>query len=348
LGAIMTASPTLEDVARRAMVSTATVSRCLNDPKKVQEKTRARVLAAVEELGYAPHFGAKAMASRRTYTIGAVVPTMENAIFARGLQAFQEVLYSLGYHLLVSSSSYSPKIEAAQVRALVARGADGLLLIGQDRDADTIDFLTARNLPVVAAWTHEAAGNVPSVGFDNRASMRLMAEHVIGLGHRRIAVLTAPVAGNDRARARLFGVRDACLDAGIDESDLQVVETEYAIESGARAFRGLMQSDRPATAVICGNDVLAAGAIVAARDMGLRVPDDISVTGFDDIELASVVTPALTTVHVPHKDMGQAAAHRLINAVEGRDGPTATPLDTHLVLRGSLSGPRQRTCSSQD
>ena len=147
--------PTLADVARFAGVSTATVSRCLNAPEQVQEKTRDKVLAAVAELGYSPNFSAQSLAAKRTNTIGAIIPTMDNAIFARGLQAVQEELGRVGATLLVASSSYRRDLEADQIRALVARGADGLLLIGHDRDAEVYAFLDRRQVPVVVSWAYD-------------------------------------------------------------------------------------------------------------------------------------------------------------------------------------------------
>jgi LacI family transcriptional regulator len=159
--------PTLDDVARVAGVSTATVSRCLNEQQKVSAKTREKVMKTVEELGYTPNFNARAMAARRTHTIGAIIPTMENAIFARGLQAFQETLHASGYNLLVSSSAYQPALEAEQIRALVARGADGLLLIGYERDEDVYAYLERRGIPTVLAWSSLPDRPHASVGFDN-------------------------------------------------------------------------------------------------------------------------------------------------------------------------------------
>ncbi len=138
-------APTLDDVAKMADVSTATVSRCLNSPDRVVEATRKRVLSAVDALGYTPNFAARVMAAKRSFTIGAIIPTMENAIFARGLQSFQEELHQRGYTLLVSSSAYKPEIEEEQIRTLIARGADGLLLIGHDRDPKIYDFLNPGN-----------------------------------------------------------------------------------------------------------------------------------------------------------------------------------------------------------
>ena len=172
--------PTLNDVAKAAGVSPATVSRALNSPALVSQTTLTRVKAAVDELGYTPNFGARFMAAKRTMTIGAIIPTMENAIFARGIQAFQEQLHSLGYTLLVSSSSYDPDIEEEQIRTLASRGADGILLIGYRRDERTYDFLRRRNIPFLLAWAFAANNSLPAVGFDNRASMYRLCNEVLG------------------------------------------------------------------------------------------------------------------------------------------------------------------------
>jgi LacI family transcriptional regulator len=332
-------APTLEDVARAAQVSTATVSRCLNTPDKVSELTRLRVMEAVGRLGYAPNFGARAMASRRTRTIGAVIPTMENAIFARGLQAFQEELRTLGYQLLVASSSYRQEVEEEQIRSLVARGADGLLLIGHDRAPQVVEFLRHRGLPVLVTWAYDPAQPGVSVGFDNRGAMRALAEKTLDLGHRNIAVITAPLADNDRARARVEGIRDAITAHGLPVAGLPVIETDYGIETGGDAFEALMQAHPRPTVVMCGNDVLAVGAVKRARMLGLSVPGDVSVTGFDDIDIASVVDPALTTVHVPHRTMGAAAARLLTRMIEENAPVASQELAAHVTWRDSLGSP---------
>ncbi len=328
--------PTLEDVAKRAGVSTATVSRCLNTPGRVSAATRERVMEAVRSLGYAPNFGARALAAKRTSTFGAIIPTMDNAIFARGLQAFQEELGRNGITLLVASSSYRSDLEEEQVRALVARGADALLLIGYDRTEQTYAFLDRRNIPYVVAWAYRAESPMPSIGFSNRRAMKALAEEVIGMGHRDLALITAERAGNDRAGERAEGVLDAMREKGLDPASLQIVETPYAIGNGARAFERLMTGGTRPTAVLCGNDVLAAGALMKAREMGLSVPGDVSVTGFDDIEIAGIVTPALTTVHVPHREMGRKAASLLVALRNGTKSGSAGELATAITWRDSL------------
>lgn len=332
----MRSTPTLEDVAQKAGVSTATVSRCLNTPDRVVETTRKRVLKAVEQLGYTPNFGARVMAAKRTFTIGAIIPTMENAIFARGLQAFQEALHTRGYTLLVSSTAYDPAVEEEQIRALVARGADGLLLIGYDRDPALYKYLERQGVPVMIAWAFAPEIDQPAIGFDNRAAMTLLTRAVLAQGHRRIAVLSATLKGNDRATNRVAGVRDALRTAGLCEDSLTLIETPYGIETGEAAMTRLMQADNPPTVVMCANDVLAAGALRGAKTMGLDVPRDVSVTGFDDIELARIVTPSLTTVHVPHREMGTKAAISLIALVEGGEKPAPTELAIKVELRESL------------
>ncbi len=332
--------PTLEDVARHADVSTATVSRCLNSPDRVIEKTRKRVLAAVRELGYSPNFGARALAAKRTNTIGAIIPTMENAIFARGIQAFQEELHRLGFTLLVSSSSYRPDLEDEQIRALVARGADALLLIGHHRDPEIYRFLQDRGVPVLVAWAYQKGAAVASIGFDNRRAMAELAEKVMDLGHRKLGIISAGQALNDRARDRVRGVMEVAAKRGLDPQAIALVETPYSIENGGHAFRQLMEQEEPPTVVICGNDVLAVGAMQMARQMGLRVPQDVSITGFDDIELAAVVAPSLTTVHVPHRDMGRQAAQILVDMVLGKPLAQSVLLETDLRLRETLGPPK--------
>ena len=329
-------APTLDDVAKAASVSTATVSRCLNTPARVTEGTRDRVMRAIEQLGYTPNFGARVMAAKRTFTIGAIIPTMENAIFARGLQAFQEELHHRGYTLLVSSSAYRPDVEEEQIRTLVARGADGLLLIGYDRDPSIYNYLERQNVPTLVSWAFSSENKTPSIGFDNCSSIYALTEEVLKRGHRQIGVISGITQGNDRASQRLKGIKKALTDNGLSPDTLRIIETAYEIENGSEAFDQLMTDSPRPTVVMCGNDVLAVGALCRARERGLNVPGNVSITGFDDIELASIVTPALTTVHVPHREMGRKAAIELVDMVEGKSEGISVELQSFLKIRGSL------------
>lgn len=332
--------PTLQDVARHAQVSTATVSRCLNLPGQVRAETRARVEAAVAKLGYTPHFGARALASNRTNTIGAIIPTMENAIFARGLQALEDTLFAKGVTLLVATSHYDVVRESEQIRALLGRGVDGLVLIGQARPPETYLLLEQRRVPFVLAWVSQGSTPYRCVGFDNREAARAMAKHVLRFGHRRIAMIAGVTAWNDRASARIDGVREGLAAAGLSLDPPYLIEAPYTLEAGAAAAGTLMALPSAPTAIICGNDVLAAGAVCGLRERGWRVPDDVSVVGFDDIDLAVAVTPALTTVHVPHRRMGQVAGDLLHRIVCGKDPGDGLAIETEVVERASLAAPR--------
>jgi LacI family transcriptional regulator len=325
-------APTLHDVAREAGVSTATVSRALNAPDLL-------VLRAVDELGYTPHFGGRALVSNRSNTIGAIIPTMDNAIFARGVQAFQETLSDAGVTLLVASSGYDSAREFEQIRTLVGRGTDGLMLIGAERPAQSYAFLDRRRIPYVLTWNYRPRATPCFVGFDNRLAARAMARKVIELGHRRIAMIAGITASNDRASDRVVGVRAALDEAGLSGRDLPVVEEVYSLRGGRRACARLLERRPRPTALICGNDVLAVGAITQVSALGLRVPDDVSITGFDDIELAEVIEPRLTTVHVPHRRMGEAAARALLAIRDGTTDCEGVELETHLVMRESLAAP---------
>jgi LacI family transcriptional regulator len=327
---------TLADVARYANVSTATVSRCLNSPSLVVPLTRERVLSAVEALGYTPNFGAQALAAKHTNTIGVVIPTMENAVFARGIQAFQEELVRNGKTLLIASSAYDEAREAEQVRTIVARGADGILLIGYHRSDAVYEYLAMRSVPFLVAWSFDPTQPQPAVGFNNRLAMAELARQVIRYGHRNIACISAPIAANDRARERVAGIRLAMNEAGLSGNNLVLTQTPYGIEAGEIAFRSTLAKAPSCTAVMCVNDVLAIGALRAAKEMGLRVPGDISITGFDDIELAQLADPALTTVHVPHREMGRRAASMLIQMVKLREDCESVELSTDIRLRRSL------------
>ncbi|RJL22665.1 LacI family transcriptional regulator [Paracoccus siganidrum] len=331
-----TTHATVDDVAALAGVSTATVSRCLNAPERVIPATREKVMAAIRKLNYTPNFGARALASRKTGIIGAVVPTLENAVFAHGIEAFEQALPPGKFALLIASSGYDPQREREQIEALVARGASGLMLVGFDRDPTVYEWLGHRRVPYVLAWA--SGDSQPHAGFDNEAGIAQMVGLVLELGHTDIAMISGMTEGNDRARGRLEGARRELARAGLEFRG--VAEVPYGIETGARAFEKLIAS-HPVTAVICGNDVLAAGALRAAHRMGLRVPEDVTITGFDDIDIASITYPELTTVRVPHRRMGSEAARLLQQLIDGKEGQSVQ-LPTRVVARGTHAPPRRK------
>jgi LacI family transcriptional regulator len=339
----MTAStPTVDDVARAAGVSTATVSRALNQPGSVRPALRQKVLDAVARLGYVAHAGARAMSLRRSGTVGVVVPTIDNAIFASGLQAFQRRMADAGQVVLLAFSDYDPAQEVAQVQALLARGVDALALTGISQRPDLLTLLAQRGLP----WVHTGAFPAPPgcacVGFRNRVAVSRAVQYLLDLGHRRIGMLAGITAHNDRAAARVVGVQEALAAAGLSLPARWLVEAPYTVQAAREAVRRVLQGTAP-TALICGNDVLAFGALLECAAAGVDVPRSMSVIGFDDLELARQWRPSLTTMHVPTEQMWTLAAEYLLGRLDGSVGePLQRELEVELVVRESSARPPRR------
>lgn len=332
------AAPTsITDVARAASVSIATVSRVVNAPERVAPALRARVEQEIRRLGYLPRGAARALASRRSDTIGAIVPTIDNAIFARCLAALQRRLVESGNVLILASSEYDPAQEVAQLRALVARGVDGVMIVGRAHDPQLYELLERRAIPFVETWSYGSEPGHPCVGFDNRNAMARLVGYLADLGHRRLAMVAGIAAHNDRAAARIAGLREAAAVRALPPP--AVVECRYDIAAARNTARALLNERPRPTALVCGNDVQAYGALFAARDLGLGVPDDVSITGFDDLDLAAHLDPPLTTVRVPSVEMGTLAADYLRARIAGRAVPAHQELDTQLIVRGTTAKP---------
>jgi LacI family transcriptional regulator len=338
------AVPTIEDVARRAGVSTATVSRVLNQTDAVRAGPRAQVEAAVAALGYVPHAGARTMKLRRTGTIGAVFPTVDNAIFAKAIDALQRRLADAGHQLLIATSDYDRAAEERQALTLLARGVDGLLLCGCEQDASLLARLRQRGVPAIHVMTWPVPADRMGVGFDNARAMAHVIKYLVDLGHRRIAMLAGVTCDNDRAAARVRGVRQALQAAGLSLPAARLVERRYGIAAARDGLRQLMSVTPEPTAIVCGNDVLALGALLEAQRLGLGVPGQLSIVGFDDLEIAAHLQPALTTVRVPAEEMWRCAADRVLAALQGAQAPRETEIAVALVVRES-SGPPPRARS---
>ena len=335
------ALPTIDDVASAARVSTATVSRVLNKPDTVREALRLRVTEAVVRLGYVPHAGARALMLHRSGTVGAVFPTVDNAIFAKAIEALQRRLTDAGLQLLIATSGYDVDAEARQAMNLVTRGADALALCGVGQSPQLLKFLRQRALPTVHVMTYPAPAETVCVGFDNAKAIGQAVRYLLDLGHRRVAMLAGITRHNDRARTRVSGVRKVLKEAGLELPPSRIVERPYGLAEARDGFRALMAAAPAPTALLCGNDVLAFGALLEAQKMKIAVPKALSVVGFDDLEMARHIHPALTTVHVPTEKMWGAAADRLIEALGQRPVAMSTEVEVELVVRDS-TGPAPR------
>ena len=260
------ALPTIDDVASAARVSTATVSRVLNKPDTVREALRLRVTEAVVRLGYVPHAGARALMLHRSGTVGAVFPTVDNAIFAKAIEALQRRLTDAGLQLLIATSGYDVDTEARQAMNLVTRGADALALCGVGQSPPLLKFLRQRALPTVHVMTYPAPAETVCVGFDNAKAIGQAVRYLLDLGHRRVAMLAGITRHNDRARARVAGVRKALKEAGLELPPSRIVERPYGLAEARDGFRALMAAAPAPTALLCGNDVLAFGALARGAE----------------------------------------------------------------------------------
>jgi LacI family transcriptional regulator len=317
----------LKDVAQLAGVSTATVSRALNMPGQLDPDTLARVREAIRKLRYVPHGAARALRSQRSRMIGAVVPSFDYALYARTTSALQATLDAHGYALVLAAHHYDLATEVRVTAQLIEHGVEAFAFVGIDHAPDLFALLNELKRPYVLTWGVDAANAHPSIGFDNRAATFAMASHLVGLGHRKFGLITAPHDGNDRARERSAGVRAALAAHGL------------SLPSAGDAMRRILaQPERP-TAVIATNDVFAVGAMLACREARVRVPEDISITGVDNTDLGATQTPGLASIRTPIVEIGRAAALHLIARLDGQTAEMRQQLPFELVLRGSIGPP---------
>lgn len=325
----------LVDVARHAGVSPATVSRAIAQPDLVNPDTLARVRASAAKLGYVPDGAARALASGRSMTIGAVIPTLDSAIFACALQMMQTTLSSQGYQLLVASHDYSAAAETEAVRTLLIRGVDGIMLVGAERPPATWDLLDHASAAVVLTWC--GGPRFSTISVDNARAGRLAVQHLIALGHRRIGVVLGALHFNDRQQARLAGIRAAIEEAGLALPDWCISEQPLSLAGGRTGCAQMLALDEPPTAIIGGIDLLAIGCIEEAHARGLAVPKDLSIVGIDNLEMSAHLFPALTTVHLPVGRIGELAAESLLAQLRDDRVRTRLDLPVELVVRRSTA-----------
>lgn len=327
----------IDDVARMANVSPATVSRVLNHPDIVTKALREKVNKAIAELSYTPDNAARALMSRRSRTVGIVVPTLRTSIFAERIEALQGRLSERNYTLLIAASQYDSERELREVRTLTERGVDGIVLTGNSHLPQTYETIRRHGMPFLTTYVRASQDAVPAIGIDNENATNDMTRYLLGLGHREYGINANTQASSDRSRARVAGITRALEEAGLTLDDSRIVKSNDSVMQGRTGLRQLLFADPRSAAVICTTDTLAVGALAEARAMGLHIPQDVSITGFDDIELALQLEPPLTTIGMPAREIGQAAADYLVNAIDGVPIPLSIALPYSLVVRGSTA-----------
>ncbi|OIN05602.1 LacI family DNA-binding transcriptional regulator [Oceanisphaera psychrotolerans] len=332
-------NPTLDDVARYAKVSSATVSRFINNPAVVSERSKIKIEEAIRILNYVPHAAARALASNKSRMIGVIVPSLEDALFGGFLERFQNMISTEGYTTIVASSSFDKNKEHAQINEMVSHNVDALLLVGLSRDNSIYSLLNKKNIPYVITWVVDDRGEHPCAGFSNEVAAAKIADYLMDLGHTKFGMILGDSKSNDRAYGRLLGVRHALSRRQLSLPDELIIERPLGVEYGQEAFRILMsRSDRP-TAIICGSDPFAYGAFFESKMLGISIPEDVSITGFDDTWLARHLTPPLTTLRTPQPQMAKLAAQYLVSRLRGNEVEPPPILDVELIVRGTCASP---------
>lgn len=296
------------DVAKVAGVSTSTVSRSFNHPHLLKASTKKRIDDAVKKLGYIRNRAAQAMHGKRSGTIGLIVPTIDHAIFAEVIQSFSDGIDEGGFALLLAPHNYDLDREYELLRKLLEHRVDGVTLIGLEHSQETYQLIAEQRIPAVALWNFSTTSQISCVGAENRAAGAMAAEHLLDLGHRDIALVFPETKGNDRARDRLNGAINTLRAAGVNVPDHWRISSRYSISHAKRVTIELLNMASPPSALLCGNDVIAQGAIYAAQNVGLGVPDDLSIIGIGDFKGSGELEPALSTVRIPAQRIGQVAA----------------------------------------
>lgn len=329
---------TIQDVARSAGVSTATVSRVLSAPEVVAEATRARVLEAVNVLGYAPNVAAKMLRTLRTEKILVTVPDISNPFFSQVIRGVEEAASAAGYSVLLGDTRDEEAREEQFAAMLRRKEADGLIFLGH-RLPDTLAEMVAAGgprTPIVNGCEYSPDLGVSSAHIDNERAAAEAIDHLYGLGHSRVGVITGPLV-SPLSRDRLAGVQNAAVRRGL-MGELAVATGDFSLEAGARQAAALLERTPAPTAIFCFSDEMAMGALQAIRGRGLRCPQDISLVGFDDIRFAGFLDPPLTTMSQPMDRIGHEVVRLLLDILTGEVEATRhVTLPHRLVVRASTA-----------
>ncbi|WP_087023475.1 DNA-binding transcriptional regulator CytR [Thaumasiovibrio subtropicus] len=332
---------TMKDVAQLAGVSTATVSRALMNPEKVSASTRKKVEQAVMEAGYSPNSLARNLRRNESKTIVAIIPDICDPFFTEIIRGIEEAAMEYGYLVLLGDSGQQQVRESSFVNLVFTKQADGMLLLGTQLPFD-VSKPEQKNLPpLVMACEYAPELELPTVHIDNLTAAFEAVNYLTQMGHKHIA----QIAGPDEAALCEFrsqGYQQALRRSGVPLNPAYTVQSEFSFAAGARAVTTLLSLPEPPTAIFCHNDVIAIGAMQQAKRLGVRVPQELSIVGFDDIQFAEYCDPPLTTVSQPRYEIGRQAMMMLLDLLRGSDVQAGSRLlDAKLVIRESAAPPAQ-------
>ncbi|MCF8077619.1 MAG: LacI family transcriptional regulator [Desulfotignum sp.] len=328
---------TIFDVAKLAGVSTATVSRVINSPEMVRTQTREKVTRAMKICNYKYNSLARGFATKQSNTIGLIIPTINNPVFAESTRGVQDYADVRKTQVILGNTYYQYDQEKTLVDTLREKQVDGLIITTTNPRGNILKTLADENYPFVLLYSTIKTGPFWAVGIDNYRGGYKVTDHFISLGHRRIGMVAGNFSISDRSFHRWHGYRQCLLDHGIAYDKNLLIQTDYSLTEGQGSVKTLLSLADPPTAIFCSNDYLALGAMKGARERGLKLPKDLSIAGFDDIEIASYVIPALTTIRQPAYEMGKLGAELLFQRMENPARPIQRMLGTELIVRDSTA-----------
>lgn len=339
----------IRDVARRAKVSTATVSRTVNQVATVDAQLAKRVWKAIEELGYYPNRQARALVSGRSRAFGLIVSEITNPFFPEIVQTFETLAVEQHYEILLTSTIHDPKRMELAVRRMIEGRVDGVAILTFGMEEDLLEHLRFRNLPLVFVDIGPKAPRVSNIRVDYADGIRQAVQHLAALRHERIGFIAGPLRLRS-AMARKDAFQASMKEIGLPVKPDFLVEGDHRLEGGKRALKKLAELRERPTAVLCSNDMTAIGVMREAFELNIKVPQDLSVIGFDDIRMAEFLTPPLTTVQMSQSELARLAFEALLKEVK-RETPipegSEYVLKTHLVLRNSTTFPSSRTATGR-
>jgi LacI family transcriptional regulator len=334
-------TPDIRTVAALAKVSIATVSRTINNSPAVSDRLSKRVWQAIEQLNYFPNTHARSLVSGRSRILGIIVENITNPFFPELIQSFEEIAVAHGYEILVSSSNGDPAVLTTCVRRMLERKVEGVAVLSFGAEEPVLDQLVNRNIPMVLAEFHLDDPKVSTILLDYSTGIHAAVQHLVESGHSKIAFLAGPHKLHS-AITRENDFRTAMRDAGLTAQKKWVIECDHTLKGGVAGFAQLQALPARPTAILCSNDMTAIGVLRAAYMDGLRVPDDLSVIGLDDIDFAEFTLPPLTTIRLSRADLARAAFEALRQQAEDPGNPRIQReflVSTSLVVRGSTAAP---------
>jgi DNA-binding LacI/PurR family transcriptional regulator len=336
-------TPDIRTVAAVAKVSIATVSRTINGSSLVSEKLSKRVWQAIHQLNYFPNTHARTLVSGRSHLFGIIVENITNPFFPELIQSFEEIAVANGYEILVSSSNSDPKVLTNCIRRMLERKVDGVAVMTFGEEEPVLDQFVNRGVPIVLAEFQLEDPKASTILLDYSTGIHEAVRHLAALGHTRIAFLSGPHSLHS-ALTRENDFRAAIAASGLSTLPSWIVECDHTLKGGVAGYCKLTSLSQQPTAVICSNDMTAIGVLRAAYMAGLRVPDDLSVIGLDDIDFAEFTLPPLTTIRLSRVDLARAAYDALSAQAEDPHNPNLKReflVSTSLVQRGSTAPPRK-------